>query len=233
MEQKDQEAVEEVGVAESTADQPSKKKKVKRWPIITGVAVLLVAAIGVGGFVWHEQPSFCNAICHTPMDPYLTQWESQAGQPGVDKNGNEVSNSSSMLAISHKAPVEEGGAGAACLTCHKPSISEQIHEGMNWVTGNYEFPLYERTVEEMVYDENADPDSFCLNESCHNMTRKDLIALTADFERNPHVPQHGEQSCGSCHKAHRASTNSCSQCHKDSPTPDGWLSYDEAKKLAK
>ena len=54
------------------------------------------------------------------------------------------------------------------------------------------------------------------------MTRDDLIQATADMERNPHVPQHGENQCSDCHKAHRASVNMCSQCHNDAPIPEGW-----------
>ena len=37
--------------------------------------------------VWHEQPSFCNAICHDPMDPYL-HVRGRTCQPATDKWGN-------------------------------------------------------------------------------------------------------------------------------------------------
>lgn len=47
----------------------------------------------------------------------------------------------------------------------------------------------------------------------------------------PHTPQHGEQKCTTCHKAHRASVNYCTQCHTDAIAPDGWLSYIDSKLL--
>ena len=78
-----------------------------------------------------------------------------------------------------------------------------------------------------------EPDQFCLNESCHNMTRDDLIQATADLERNPHVAQHGENQCSDCHKAHRASVNACSQCHNDAPIPEGWISAADNTALEK
>ena len=78
-----------------------------------------------------------------------------------------------------------------------------------------------------------EPDQFCLNESCHNMTRDDLIQATSDLERNPHVPQHGENQCSDCHKAHRASVNACSQCHNDAPIPEGWISAADNTALEK
>ncbi len=45
-------------------------------------------------------------------------------------------------------------------------------------------------------------ESFCLNESCHNMTRDELTESTSDMAFNPHVQQHGDIDCGECHKAH-------------------------------
>ena len=74
------------------------------------VAVVLIAA-GAGFWVWHEQPSFCNAICHTPMDQYNATYDQEPNTAGVDKWGNEVKNTSSMLCVSHKMPTDQGGAG--------------------------------------------------------------------------------------------------------------------------
>ena len=83
---------------------PSKKRKTdRRWPIVAAVVAVVVAVAGGGFWVWHEQPSFCNAICHTPMDPYVAAFDQQPGTAGVDKWGNEVSNTSSMLAVVHAA----------------------------------------------------------------------------------------------------------------------------------
>ena len=30
------------------------------------------------------------------------------------------------------------------MSCHVPTLSEQMSEGINWVTGNYVYPLEER-----------------------------------------------------------------------------------------
>lgn len=40
--------------------------------IVIGVVAAVIIAAGAGFAVWHDQPSFCNAICHTPMDPLLS-----------------------------------------------------------------------------------------------------------------------------------------------------------------
>ena len=50
-------------------------------------------------------------------------------------------------------------------------------------------------------------------------------------EINPHIPQHDEQKCTTCHKVHRASVNYCMQCHTDAVVLDGWLSYTDSKLL--
>ena len=120
-------------------------------------------------------------------------------------------------------------------------LSEQIGEGMSWITGSYEVlntqtgqqVVPEKSLEDLVAARGIEPDQFCLNESCHNMTRDDLIQATADLERNPHVAQHGENQCSDCHKAHRASVNMCSQCHNDAPIPEGWISAADNTALEK
>lgn len=209
---------------------PSVKKN-KKWPIVTGVVVAVLVVAGAGMWVWHEQPSFCGAICHYPMAAYNATYDQEPNTTGVDKYGNEVSNTSSMLCVTHKVSTEEGGAGATCLSCHVPTLSEQISEGLGWVAGDYVYPLYERTSDELTEARGTEGDEFCLNESCHNLTRDDLAELTSDMTRNPHVAQHGEVACTECHKAHRASVMYCSECHTDAEIPDGWLSYEEAEEL--
>lgn len=210
----------------STTEEAAPKKKGKKWPIVVGVVVVVLIAAGAGFWVWHEQPSFCSAICHTPMDEYLATYEQEPGQAGVDKWGNEVANTNSMLAVTHKAQGED------CMACHVPTLGEQMSEGMNWVTGNYVYPLEERDTEMLTEARGLDEDEFCLNESCHNLTRDDLVKATAGMEFNPHMAQHGEQACSTCHKAHRASVMYCTQCHSEAEVPEGWLTVAEANKLS-
>ncbi|MDO4290764.1 MAG: cytochrome c3 family protein [Eggerthellaceae bacterium] len=213
----------ESGTERQEGAQPKKRVKGKKKLVVAGVLVAIVVVAGGGLFVWHEQPSFCAAICHTPMDEYLVTYEQTAGESGTDKYGESVADTSSMLAVTHRASSSEGGADAACLDCHVPTIGEQVSEGLNWVSGNYVYPLEERTLSDLVAARGLEDEAtFCLNESCHNLTRDDLESLTADMNRNPHSAYHDTQECSDCHKAHRASVNDCASCHPDADTPDSW-----------
>ena len=234
-----EEAVEGAKDAEKSAKKAGKKKK---WPIVVGIVAVVVVAAGAGFLVWHEQPSFCNAICHTPMDAYYETYADGT----QDKYGNELSGDepSAMMAYLHQT-----ADGTTCMDCHVPTLSEQITEGMNWVTGNYELAgtnqlgqavLPERNIDDLVEARGIPSDEFCLNSGCHTnddgsvMTRDDLIAATADLDAtyNPHDPKHGERACSDCHKAHSQSVNYCTNCHSEAPVPEGWLSASQAKKLA-
>ena len=219
--------------AESTgvdadADAKSNQRKPNRKKLgIIGIVVAIIAVVGVGLFVWHEQPSFCGAICHTPMDNYLKTYEAVPGQASVDKWGNQVSDASSMLASVHRQ------YGKTCLDCHKPVLSEQMSEGAEWVTGSYDAVLSERTTSQLIEASGLESsDEFCMNSSCHNYTREDLEKKTAWMgEINPHTPQHGEQKCSTCHKAHRQSVMYCTQCHTEAVVPDGWVDYTTSTQL--
>ena len=187
-------------------------------------------------FVWHEQPSFCGAICHVSMDNYLMTYEQQPGIEGVDKYYNVVENTDGMLSVTHASE------GKTCMNCHVPTLAEQVHEGIEWVTGDYEvvetakennWALDSRDLATLTQARKdagqlTEDDQFCLNEACHNMTRDDLIAKTSNLVRNPHYPQHGELACSDCHRAHEASVMACSECHSDAEIPEGWLTVEEA-----
>lgn len=200
------------------------KKSRRRLPITVGVVAVVAIVAGAGFFVWHEQPSFCNAICHAPMDPYLPTYEAEPRQAAADKWGNEVADASGMMAAYHRAE-----AGTTCMGCHVPTLGEQVSEGASWILGNYYDPLTERDSAQLTEARGVDNDKFCMNDSCHTnadgtpMTRDDLIALTSDREFNPHVSQHSERQCTDCHKAHRASVMVCAQCHSDAEVPEGWI----------
>ncbi len=103
---------------------------------IAVVAVVLVAAIG-GLWVWHEQPSFCNAVCHDPMDSYVEDWQE----------------GSTLMAARHSE------AGVTCLQCHEPEIAEQVSEVVAWVSGDFENPMGPSNL--------ANQEGFCLKSGCH------------------------------------------------------------------
>lgn len=223
-------AIETETAAEETAtepDQAERASKRKRRSIVAGVVVAVVVAAAAGLIVWHEQPSFCAAICHDPMDPYLPTYEATPGESGADKWGNEVADSSSMLAAVH------GQVGKTCMDCHVPQLGEQMTEGMEWVSGNYDSPLGERTVTQLAEARGLEnSDEFCMNDTCHTFSREDLQKKTEWMGVvNPHSDRHGEQKCSTCHKAHRASVMYCTECHTDAVVPDGWLTYQESQDL--
>ena len=233
-------------VAAAEGDESAKKKKKEKKPrnkktigITVCVIVVVIIAAGAGFWVWHEQPSFCGAICHTPMDEYLATYSAELGEATTDKWGNEVEDSSAMMATLHAASEEDGGAEADCLDCHTPVISEQISEGLNWVTGSYIFPLDERDNSDLTEARGSTAEELCLNDECHSdITVDDLVDLTADMgERNPHTDlstlsvSHASVTCTDCHKGHRASVMYCTGCHSDAEVPDGWLTVEEESEL--
>lgn len=216
----------EEGREATVAPAPAAKVRRRRFAVIAGVVVAVLVVAGAGFFVWHEQPSFCAAICHTPMDAYLDTYEADPQGAATDKWGNDVANASAMLSPVHAQ------ANQTCLDCHEPTLSEQVGEGLAWVAGDYEFPLVEKNTADLTAATGKASDEFCLNESCHNLTRDDLYAATEDMGLyNPHWAHHEELDCGTCHKAHRASVMYCTQCHASAEVPEGWLTADESNKL--
>ena len=206
---------------------PKKSSAKKRVGIVCGVIAVIVAIAGFGMWTWHDDPSFCGTVCHTPMASYLETYDQKPNTEGVDKYGNPVSNTSAMLAVQH------GAMGFDCRTCHKATLGQQISEGTAWLAGNYTYPLDERSVAELGEPTGMGSDEMCLNESCHNMTRDDLYNLTADEENlyNPHWSHHETLDCGTCHKAHGQSVLYCTQCHAQAPVPEGWLSMGEYNEM--
>lgn len=207
-----------------------KKSRKKLW-VALGVVAAVLAGAGGGMWVWHEQPSFCNAICHDPMDPYLATYEVEPAPGALDRLGNTV-NGSTMLAAVHRA---EGDT--TCLDCHVPTVSQQISEVGSWVSGSYESPLGERSLSELTAPSGKSYETFCLNDACHDLlTVESLGKMTSFMPRNVHDTSDAPHSsrvfeCSECHKAHTQSVVVCSQCHEDTEIPEGWLTYDEYKAL--
>ncbi len=204
--------------------------------IVVGIVVAVIVIAGIGFWSWHNTPSFCNAFCHTPMDRYVETYEQQAGQTGVDKWGNEVTNSSAMLVVSHK---EEG---KNCLSCHVPALSQQLSEVQETLSGDYYYPLEEASLEVLMQNSgnaSGTGEQFCLKSGCHTnsdggeLTKADLTALTSDMVRNPHSWHHEKYTCSDCHKSHRASVLICTDCHSDAEgeVPDGWVDAETGKQI--
>lgn len=216
----------------SVAKESSSRKR--KTGIAAGVVAAVIIAAGAGFWVWHEQPSFCNAICHVPMDAYYETY----ADGEYDKFGNALESDEekmSMAAYSHR--VDDG---TTCMGCHVPQLSEQISEGLNWMGGAYvvqgensqgDVILNSRSLAELTEARGIDDEAFCLNSQCHTnedgtpMTRDDLFEATADLSTryNPHDNRHGEYSCETCHRAHSQSVNYCATCHEEAPVPNGWL----------
>jgi cytochrome c nitrite reductase small subunit len=163
----------------------------KRIVVIAMMGVVVLGGVGAVGFwQYHEQPQFC-ATCHI-MDPYLESWQS-----------------SDYGAYSHA--VED----VACLDCHEPTLDQQVHEVVVYMTGDYQVPLEEREF----------PEEFCFD--CHepneHTSYEQVIQLTAGFELNPHDSHLvGEIVCNVCHKMHDASDDYCGYCHGPVATDPGW-----------
>lgn len=224
----------------NTEAKPKKRSRKRVWATV-GVIAVVVIALGAGLLVWHEQPSFCAAICHN-MDPYYDTYQQENNAAGVDKYGNEVSDTSTMLAVVHRTNETTGMSDITCLQCHEPTIAEQANEGINWVTGNYYAPLTEVTAGEMRAWHEAESSTFCANENCHSyllgsdglVDQSKLEQTTMDMEFNPHEAYHSnDMQCTTCHKSHRASVMQCTACHEHSDVaiPDGWLTAQESDAL--
>jgi hypothetical protein len=180
-----------------------------------GAVTVVMAGLVTGGLVWHQKPGFCG-ICHTPMNSFVEGYRSgdktlmvtsHATGKSILHNGDQT-----LTTTSHTT----GNKTLVCLDCHKPTIKEQVTEASHWITGNYYFPLKQRTFGTR---------SFCLSEGCH--IEADIIKATKDYGGavlyNQHEPPHGRQECYSCHSVHGQSVLMCNQCHK-LKLPDGWTS---------
>lgn len=180
--------------AEQQPEEPRKRKK-RRKPLLSITIFAVVAIIGIAGFnVAHEQPQFCNLICHQPMDPYVEGY---------------VSNDPSLLAAAHE------GVEVSCLNCHNSSIGEQLKEGLAWATGNYELPLEQRE-----FGSEFCSNDTCHNVSSQTLAE---ATADREFNPHSNYHGEN-LDCGSCHKAHEESVYTCASCHSDAEIPSGWTS---------
>ncbi|MDR2106745.1 MAG: cytochrome c3 family protein [Coriobacteriales bacterium] len=217
------------GSEPSNGQEPGTKKKMNTGLKIFLVTVITIVVIvgGVGGAYLglHDKPGFCNFICHTPMDPYVVSYEE-----GTSVNPAQADSGALLSVTLHKNSDQK----INCLTCHVPTMDEQIQEGVKWVTGNYELPIEMKVVAGQVKEGSGNKNGieFCLRPECHEgvASLEDLKAVTADQHRNPHNSHLGNQDCANCHQTHEQSVMTCTQCHADAKVPEGWLTYKELQK---
>lgn len=184
--------------AGAVPSQPSSKKRRKKWPIAVGVCAAVLVVAGAGFLVWHEQPSFCNAICHSPMDPYVEGYYEDAG---LNSYAHQVEN-------------------VTCLQCHEPKLDEQIQEGLHWVAGDFEVDETGMLKTVGVRSDAA----MCATEGCHNFD--EVVAATENWGGeegvNPHESHQGYAiDCSNCHVVHGQSMMYCNTCH-DYEVPEDW-----------
>ena len=101
--------------ASHEAGEPAGRRRGRRWPIVVGVVAVVLVAAGAGFWAWHEQPGFCNAVCHDPMDAYVEGYYEDAA----------------LMANEHAR------ADVTCFQCHEANIEEQVTEGLAWVRGDF------------------------------------------------------------------------------------------------
>ena len=188
--------------AKSKNDKSKKPSKNKKKKFVTlGVVVVIIIVAGIGFGVWHNQPSFCNSICHSPMDNYVNGYY----------NGNS---SESAGAYAHQIK------NVTCLQCHEAKLDEQISEACAWVKGSYKTDSKGSLKKTLV---TADKKT-CVKSGCHNWD--DVVSATENWGGNsgvnPHRSHQGEAiDCSNCHGMHTQSMMYCNTCH-DFKVPDGW-----------
>lgn len=188
----------EQGKIPESAQTPQSKKQRRHWPIIVGVLAVVLVAAGAGFWVWHEQPTFCNAVCHDPMDAYVEGYFNEPTQ----------------MAYIHQV------AQTSCLECHEPKLNEQIAEAKVWLAGDF-------STDDEGYLETVgvrSDQAMCAKSDCHNFDEIVLATQNWGGEEgvNPHDSHQGYGlDCSSCHSAHGQSMMYCNTCH-DFEVPDGW-----------
>jgi hypothetical protein len=226
---------EEASVDEVSGDEQDPKPKKKMGlgiRILLVVAIVIVVLAGGGGgayAIFHDNPAFCNVVCHTPMDPYVESYNT-----GVSVNAAQADSGALLSVTLHK----DSDQNLNCLSCHVTTMEEQINEGKNWITGDYELPLEMKIVAKPIEEEpggDKNGETFCLRPECHEGVTSidDLKQVTADQHRNPHDSHLGNQDCSNCHQTHEQSYMMCNQCHADAEVPDGWMTYKDQQDQSK
>jgi hypothetical protein len=209
----------------------SPKKRGKGRVVLITIGAVFVLLVGGGGGVYatqHSNPSFCNAICHTPMDPYVASFKD-----GTSTNALQADFTGPLSVTVHRDAADK----VVCVDCHNDGLGVQLREGLHWVTGNYVYP-FEGTVlkaGEVKQEGQWNGVTFCLREGCHVGAESldELKQVLSDQKRNPHNSHNGLMDCTECHRTHERSVMWCTQCHADAEVPEGWLTYTEQQEQLK
>lgn len=181
-----------------TGEADAPKRPRRKWPVVVGVVAAVLVVAGAGFWAWHEQPSFCNAVCHEPMDAYVEGYYHDPSQ----------------MAYAH------GAAGTTCLQCHEPKLDEQIGEALVWMSGDFAMGEDGKLSTVGVRSDAK----MCTGAGCHDF--EEVVAATENWGgeagANPHDSHQGYAlDCSSCHTAHGQSYMYCNTCH-DYEVPEGW-----------
>lgn len=153
---------------------------IARLPWILVVVLVAGTTLATAGYKWHNQPDFCAAVCHDTMGYYFDNFDQGSDLARVHKEAN-----------------------VTCLDCHEASLEQQVSEVLTQISGDYDIPLRQRSLE----------DDVCLK--CH-ISVESLQAKTDLLEKDPHggnITGHQNFTCNNCHKSHSKQVNQCSKCH--------------------
>ncbi|MCL2807307.1 MAG: cytochrome c3 family protein [Coriobacteriia bacterium] len=210
------------------AEKPKKKSKARLIILVLVIVVALMFA--TGGVVYatqHSNPDFCDAVCHSPMSPYVTSFKE-----GISVNELQTDLEIPLLVTVHR----DSDEAVVCVDCHTDGLDVTIAEGFSWLTKSYPTPLNPlvMTVKDPDGANQRSGVTTCLSGGCHEglLTLDDLKQSTAHLERNVHDSHLGDQDCSSCHQMHQQSLVSCTQCHGET-SRDGWLTFTERSRQIK
>ena len=187
------------GPAPEGAATPQARRTRRRWPVAVVVVAVVVVAAGAGFWMWHEQPSFCNAVCHNPMDAYVEGYYE----------------ATETAAYAHQVE------GVTCLQCHEAKLDDQIHEALAWASGDFATDEDGFITRVGVRSDEA----MCATAGCNDFD--EVVAATADWGGEPGVNPHDSHQgraidCSNCHGVHQESVMYCNTCH-DYEVPEGWI----------
>lgn len=105
-------------------------------------------------------------------------------------------------------------AGIGCLECHQLTDKQEKENVTKFRSESYKTSLSQREY----------PNDFCLR--CHG-SYKEVAERTKNYQKkdltqNPHESHNGEINCNLCHKSHKPSVDSCSECHPPVVQKPGW-----------